>query len=137
MNAPAKQTPPSGARGRKLALVIATAPLITGAASIQFAQAQDINEGPRDPGFTKGTNPGALPPQSLPYGHTYGEWAALWWQWALGIPESMNPVEDTTGQFAGVGQQGPVWFLGGTFGNSVERGITVPRGKAIFMPVNQ
>jgi len=43
---------------------------------------------------------------------------------------------DTTGEFAGVGQSGPVWFLAGTFGDSVSRSLTIPAGKAIFFPVN-
>jgi hypothetical protein len=24
-------------------------------------------------------NPGILPPQSKPHGHTYAEWVAMWW----------------------------------------------------------
>ena len=78
-----------------------------------------------------------LPPKSHPYGKTYGEWSAEWWQWALGIPVAQNPVTDTTGQYAGVGQRGQVWFLGGSFGSpaSVERSFTVPTGMGLFLPV--
>jgi len=82
-------------------------------------------------------NPGIFPPDSSVYGHSYGEWAVRWWQWALSIPEAENPVLDTTGQFCDVGQSGPVWFLGGTFGNSLERTCTIPADKVIFMPVHQ
>jgi hypothetical protein len=74
---------------------------------------------------------------SKPYGQSYGEWAVGWWQWAFSIPAANNPVTDTTGAFAGVGQQGPVWFLASTFGDSEERTFTVPAGKALFMPVYQ
>jgi hypothetical protein len=81
-------------------------------------------------------NPGILPINSTPHGQTYGQWAAAWWQWALSIPEAQNPVADTTGAFSGVGQSGPVWFLAGTFGFSVERTVAVPTGKSIFMPVH-
>ena len=80
-------------------------------------------------------NPGVLPPQSSPYGKTYGEWAAEWWQWALSIPADRNPLTDSTGEFAGEGQEGPVWFVAGTFGDSVERSYQVPAGKALFVPV--
>jgi hypothetical protein len=38
---------------------------------------------------------------------------------------------------AGLGQSGPVWFLGGTAGGSVTRTFTMPAGKAIFLPVHQ
>jgi len=74
--------------------------------------------------------------QSHPYGHTYGEWSAAWWQWALSIPADSNPLTDTTGEFAAVGQSGPVWFLAGTFAPSAERSFTMPAGKAILVPVH-
>src|ERR1051325_2933921 len=90
------------------------------------------------PGVNVGvnSNPGILPPGSSAYGHSYGEWAALWWQWVLAIPADENPLTDTTGEFCDVGQAGPVWFLAGTFGSSVERSCTIPAGKAIFVPVH-
>lgn len=82
------------------------------------------------------SKPVILPPQSNPYGESYGQWAADWWTWALSIPSEINPVNDTTGAFAGVGQHGPVWFLAGTAttGN-VTRNVTVPFGKALFFPI--
>jgi len=81
-------------------------------------------------------NPRVLPPNSNPYGKSYAEWGAAWWQWALSIPAARNPVNDRTGgQFCAEGQSGPVWFLAGTFGFSTERSCTVPAGKALFFPV--
>ena len=80
-------------------------------------------------------NPGILPPQARAHGKTYGEWAAVWWQWALSIPEAENPVADTTGEFCDVGQTGPVWFLAWSFGSSVEKSCAIPAGKSIFTPV--
>jgi hypothetical protein len=86
-------------------------------------------------GAERNSNPGIFPPGASPYGHSYGEWASRWWQWVLSIPADRNPLADETGAFCGEGQSGPVWFIAGTFGNSVERSCTVPAGKAIFMPV--
>ncbi len=82
-------------------------------------------------------NPGILPPQSSPNDKTYGEWAAAWWQWAVSIPAANNPLSDTTGQFAAVGQEGPAWFLAGVWGaqGPVERTCTVPAGKMFFFPI--
>jgi hypothetical protein len=80
-------------------------------------------------------NPGVLPPGSKPYGHTYGEWGALWWRWVLSIPGEQNPNTDDTGEDAANGQSGPVWFLGGTFGGTATRTVTVPAGKALFFPI--
>jgi hypothetical protein len=72
-----------------------------------------------------------------PYGQSYGQWGTAWWQWALSIPAATNPLLDSTGEFAGVAQSGPMWFLAGSLGDSKERTITIPAGKAIFMPVHQ
>jgi len=80
-------------------------------------------------------NPGVIPPQASPVGHTYSEWAAMWWQWAFSIPADMNPVADPTGEFAAVGQSGPVWFLAGNFGGTTVRTAAVPVGKALFFPI--
>lgn len=75
-----------------------------------------------------------LPPASMPYGMSYGEWSALWWQWALGISVSNHPLLDLGG--CEVGQSGPVWFLGGAFtGTATTRECTAPSGKAIFFPI--
>jgi len=80
-------------------------------------------------------NPGIFPPKSHPYGKSYSEWVVNWWQWVLSIPADRNPLTDATGEFAGEEQHGPVWFVAGTLGNSVERSYQVPAGKALFVPV--
>jgi len=80
-------------------------------------------------------NPGILPIASTPHGLSYGEWSGAWWQWVYSIPADMNPVKDTTGEFAEIGQSGPVWFLAGTFGQTATRTVTVPQGKALFIPI--
>jgi hypothetical protein len=79
---------------------------------------------------------GIFPINSRPYGKTYGQWTVAWWQWALSVPAANNPLTDTTGEFAGEGQSGPVWFLAGTFADSAERSFTMPAGKALLIPVN-
>jgi len=75
------------------------------------------------------------PPNSEPYGKTYSEWSARWWQWVYSIPVAENPVTDPTGQYAGEGQSGPVWFLAGNFGGTTVRDVSVPEGKSLFFPV--
>ncbi len=80
-------------------------------------------------------SPTVLPPNSKPYGASYGEWGGRWWQWALSSSPATNPVVDPTGEFAALGQSGPVWFLAGTYGGTAERTVTVPAGKALFFPI--
>ena len=83
-------------------------------------------------------NPGVFPPNSKPYGKTYGEWAVAYWQWAMSIPTADNPwYNDPDGANSANGQSGPVWFLGGTAGGSVTRDVTIPAGKSVLLPVHQ
>ncbi|HXS83200.1 MAG TPA: hypothetical protein VN896_10830, partial [Methylomirabilota bacterium] len=82
-----------------------------------------------------GPNVGVLPIGGSAFGHTYGEWAERYWQWVFAQPTPTNPQLDVTGEFGGVGQSGPLWFLAGTFGNSAERNLTVPAGKGLFFAV--
>jgi hypothetical protein len=76
-----------------------------------------------------------FPPDSEPYGLTYGEWTAKWWQWAYSMPEKDNPLIDDTGKNCANGQSGPVWFLAGTFGGAVTRECTIPAEKGILVPI--
>jgi hypothetical protein len=75
-------------------------------------------------------DPDKLPPGQFP------AFAAQWWQWALSIPTSVNPLLDTTGENCMVGQRDFVWFLGGVNGGgSATRTCSVPDDKTLFFPV--
>jgi hypothetical protein len=74
------------------------------------------------------------PPSAQPYGRSFGEWTAAWWQWAISMPITANPLMETAECDAG--QSGPVWFLGGSFVNATTtRECTLPSGRAILLPV--
>lgn len=82
-------------------------------------------------------NPGVFPVNSKPFGHSYGDWSAKWWQWAAQIPSNSNPVTDKTGAKCAQNQSGPVWFLAGSSGAPVLRNCVIPAGKALmFAPLN-
>lgn len=72
---------------------------------------------------------------SKPYGLTYGDWTARWWQWGYSIPKNTNPAYDDTGKNCTQKQNGPVWFLAGTYGHPVVRVCDIPSGKAILLPI--
>jgi hypothetical protein len=62
--------------------------------------------------------------------------SAQWWQWALSIPTSVNPMLDGTGGNCMVGQRGKTWFLAGTFfGGNASRTCFVPEGVSLFLPI--
>lgn len=94
-------------------------------------------DGRKDRGSERGSaNPVVAPINSVPYGMTYGHWAALWHQWAWGTPLARNPVLDTTGEFCAERQIGNVWFLAGSFATDpVVRHCSIPANKALFFPL--
>src|ERR1041385_4839872 len=76
--------------------------------------------------------PGLIPADATPYGHSYVEWAEMFWQHVLSIPAAQNPAlgnSDCT-----VDQSGPVWFLPAPLGATVGVACTIPPGKALFFP---
>ena len=76
-------------------------------------------------------NSQAFPPQSHPYGASYPEWAARYWQWVMSFPAKHNPGDGTAPQESA--QSGKVWFLASSPNHQiVTRQITVPEGKALF-----
>lgn len=81
-------------------------------------------------------DPRTYPIKSKVFGRTFKDWANEWWQWDFSIPVSVNPVNDTTGERASVGQHGPVWFLAGYGASSaLTRTVKIPAKKALFFPV--
>jgi hypothetical protein len=104
-----------------------------------------------------GSTPVVLPPDSNPFGQTYGQWSAAWWQWALVISVHnppftglinhplfvTSPSQDPAGALCAVGQSGNVWFLGGAFGatthpsgnTNASRNCAVPANTALFFPI--
>lgn len=82
-------------------------------------------------------DPRVFPPSTFPFGKSYGEWAAEWWQWVHAIPVTENPLFDESGAKCMVGQRGPVWFLTGVINISgtVTRHCAIPEGTALFMPL--
>jgi hypothetical protein len=84
-------------------------------------------------------------PASKPYGHSYGQWSAAWYQWSYSLPVDQHPLFDAPGTDGSEGQVGNVWFLGGTFLSTevapgmylgeADRTITVPKGTSLFFPI--
>lgn len=76
--------------------------------------------------------------EEKPFGKTWEEWTAKWWQWLLSIPRNHNPGLDQTGENFDLNQLDPnVLFLAGALAGfaPVERTITINTGKAVLFPV--
>ena len=68
-----------------------------------------------------------------PYGHSYSEWAARWWQWAV---DSAGDQPADRSRRGSANEEGKVWFLAGAFtGEPVTRSCTVPKNTASPFPV--
>jgi hypothetical protein len=83
-----------------------------------------------------------FPIESSPYGLTYGEWSARWWQWLLSVPRSKSPAFDSSGDNANVNQFDPnVLFLCQTIYSvkkartTQDRAVTMRAGRSVFMPI--
>jgi len=72
-----------------------------------------------------------------PFGITFGQWTVRWWKWLLSFPKTISPAADENGGNSCLNQQGPVWFLAGTFGESIipYRKCVIPHDKCILFPV--
>jgi hypothetical protein len=77
------------------------------------------------------TIPGVAPIQSRPFGKSYSQWAAAWWQWAVQTPAANHPA---LGGPCSSGQSGSVWFVGVNFaGGERSSSCTVPTGTALYL----
>lgn len=79
-----------------------------------------------------------FPPNAHPYGRSLGAWGAEWWTWMGQYPLAESPITDSgavTYGDAGEQPDGHAWFLAGTFGGPGERTLTVPKGKALLVPL--
>jgi hypothetical protein len=77
-----------------------------------------------------------LPPSSLPYGLSYQEWSAKWWQWSLG--QSTERMELVGGPGICEGPASQVRFLAGAYGFGVTaetNHVTIFAGTPLFLTV--
>lgn len=75
------------------------------------------------------------PLNSKPFDLPYAEWTKEWWRYVMSKPCDAHPANDDSGEYALTGQTGPVIFLTGTTEGSATRRITIPKEKAILVPL--
>lgn len=76
-----------------------------------------------------------LEPGIKHFGKSYNELAGDWWNWAVQFPLATNPINEDGSVDCTRGQKGKIWFLAGTFGGTARRECTIPKGKALFLPL--
>jgi hypothetical protein len=80
-------------------------------------------------------NPHIYSTNSAPYGISYQQWTAKFWQWLFSLPASQHPRENYTPEKCANGQQGPVWFLDAPLSGKQDRTCVIPAGKSILAAV--
>src|SRR5262245_25750030 len=90
------------ARWRHIVAIAVAAVALIGVAMIPVAQAHDDDR-----------RPTIFPRDASPYGNTYGEWSARWWQWLMAIPTPQNPELRYHRPELWGGPSGPGLLLGG------------------------
>lgn len=111
--------------GISLRAVAAAFAIVAAGSTVTFGPAQ----------ATGGNQIKIVEPGTTYLGRSYNRLAGQWWNWALKEPNATSPLTDTTGEDCARNQNGPVWFLAGTFIDppvAVTRDCAVPAGKAIF-----
>lgn len=73
-----------------------------------------------------------LAPSELPFGASYEQWAAAYWQWVMSIPAEKNPILDGPCEQM---QSGNVFFLAGNTGGGHLRSCTIAAYTPIFVPL--
>lgn len=77
-----------------------------------------------------------VPPHQAVADLSQADWSRAWWQWAGSFDAADSPVADRSGRNCHLKQDGPVWFLAGTYGTArTVRTCTVPSGKYLFFPL--
>jgi hypothetical protein len=113
---------------------IMTAPLAPGVHTIHFVGCVGPTNAPyvyQDLTYqlTVLTTSGNYPPAATPYGISYADWAAKWWQWDLS--QSTDQPNLVSGPISG-----PVQLLAGAPGSiTAKRSVTLPAGTAVFFSI--
>jgi hypothetical protein len=112
--------------GRVLLLGALVVSLLVGTATAQEATPEGAELG----GMT------VLPPEASYAGVSRAEWSAHFLQWALSLPQEINPNFDPTGEQCGYGQSGPIFFLPAAYvPEPYDRTCVIPAGTAIYVQV--
>ena len=77
-----------------------------------------------------------LNPTESVAGRSQAEWSAAYHQWLLSFPQSRTPLNDPTGELAGLRNSGPVFFLAGSLGTDpYVRDVVLTEDQFLFVPV--
>jgi hypothetical protein len=75
-----------------------------------------------------------FPPEHVVNGLSYGDWAAVFWQYQASLPTTTSP--SFTGTNCLIGQEGgPMFIAPVSFGQPLTATCTIPAGKSIFITV--
>lgn len=119
--------------GRSIALLIGASVLVSACSTTSAPPSTDTSGSP-----ARAETTSALPAESSPSVRAKLSAADLqgrWWTWAASSVSDSNPVSDQDGRQCAQGQTAGIWFLAGTFGETVTRSCTVPTAVPVAFPL--
>lgn len=117
------------------AVALATALVLAVAMVLAASTAVALKRGTPNP-KTPPAKSLVFPADSRPYGMSYAEWSAEWWEFTLRVP-NFDPVAEGHAPNCRPSDDPRVWFLVGIFNPDASRAIecVLPAGAALFLPV--
>ena len=76
------------------------------------------------------------PPGSIADGQPIADWTEGWWTWASQFPAVGNPFDDPTGAMANANNNGPVFYVAGTFAGTATRSFTIGAGTPLLFAMS-
>jgi hypothetical protein len=83
-----------------------------------------------------GGTPRVVPVEARPFGKSYAEWSALWWQTIYSIPFDDNPLATGDCHAGSGGPNGQVAFIAAPLGPDISSVCSVQEGQAILFPLS-
>jgi hypothetical protein len=69
-------------------------------------------------------------------GQSIADWTEGWWTWAASLPGTGNAFDDTSGALAHQNNNGPVFYVAGTFAGTATRSFTVSAGTPLLFAMS-
>lgn len=85
--------------------------------------------------FAQDNNVEVFTNDSQPFGSSYGEWIAKWWQWNVNIPAKDHPRDFYSMDKCNINQSGPVWFMPDILQGIETRNCKIPANTSVLIPI--
>ena len=89
-----------------------------------------LNEKPANASYT------IYAPNATVAGQSIADWTGGWWTWLASLPATGNAFDDTTGTLAHQNNNGPVFYVAGTFAGTATRTFSISAGTPLLFAMS-